>query len=892
MGITKSLISGASTEYTIAYSLERGMDTSREIGIRRDRLAYIENMYRDYEGVNGASLESIPGYRKLLSFDRKINAMHSQRVNDGTTQVIIHSGDKFHWRTYRDREFIGELELTTVPDRKSISFNLVDSLYILDGVDIHRFKKEEEYTSTQTGNLISYIPTTHINGEEYEGRNILTNEFIEEVTLANIDEYSFGSPGIYYKVTDAENLLCKTIGLSDTQTATNIYIPSYTVIDGVRYKVTEIGEDSFRARGNIRTVTISEGVHTIGKGAFCDCTSLTAVYMPKTLATICDDAFLRAINLKTVAFGITLTSLSENAFVNTPKVKNIYYGGKEDDFFKIKGASYIAESYTFTPYYKKKDIYITLPLANRTKKITRVVIDNINRAFDYTSLDGIITALNVTILDRENIEFKTVKIYGEYKDSWQMPKGVLAKNGKSLIAGSTIACEFDGRIFLSGNELARGYVFYTSPAKNEDELYFPTYNYFKETNKGEVVALLPSMSALLVFTSGDKDGGAIYYHTPTDTQLDMISRIYPVSYVHTGINALGPCISFYDDPVFLTRGGLYGIDKQKIALERAISSRSHNINTELLCENTKNAMMAVWCGYLMIFSGTRVFLADSRATFLHPTGAYEYEWYMLSGIGSYTAERKRVYKYSDMAFDDVRANPRVGEIAEGVVYSATNSDGRLYYYTEENGEKYSVYDTGVVLSDTIAPPTALLSLGEDNLIFGTECGDIYTFNNDKRGVPPNEIMNEPGFDMNEYRAHYNRLIHPLFYSFDGITPRYAIKLPLDDCDIPYLTKSTVNNSLILKCTYRGRGELICEVATDKNGYREISGVNGGGFDFSSVSFDSLALTTDDLLTIPIMERERGWIEKQIAIYSVGYATPIAIHSVSYRYKIKGKIKKQ
>lgn len=892
MGITKSLSSGSNTEYTISYSLERGMDSSREIGIRRDRVAYIENMYRDYEGRNGASLESIPGYRKLLSFDGKINALHSQRVNDGTTQVIIHSGDKFHWRTYKNNEFIGELELTTVPDRKSVSFNFVDSLYILDGEDIHRFKKEEEYTSTQTENLTPYIPTTHINGAEYEGRNILTDEFIEEITLANIDEYSFGSPGIYYKVTDVEQRFCKTIGLSDTQTASNIYIPAYTVIDGVRYKVTEIGEDTFRSRESIKTVTISEGVHTIGKGAFCDCTSLTTVYMPSTLATICENAFLRCASLVTVAFGITLSSLSENAFVSTPEQKNIYYGGKEEDFFKIASTSYIAESYTFNPYYKKEDIYMTLPLTNKTKKVTRVVIDGINRAFDYTSLDGVITALNVTILNRENIEFKTAKIHGEYNEPWQMPKGVLAKNGRSLIAGSTIACEFDGRIFLSGNELARGYVFYSSVAKSEDELYFPTYNYFKEANAGEVVSLLPSMGALLVFTRGDKNGGSIYYHTPTDTGLDMISRIYPVSYVHAGIEALGPSISFYDDPVFLTRGGLYGIDKQKISLERAISSRSHNINAELLGENVKNAMMTIWCGYLMIFIGTRVFLADSRATFLHPSGSYEYEWYMLSGIGSYIGERKRVYKYSDMASPDTRVHSRAGEVTDEVVYSAYDSDGVLYYYTEENGEKYAVYDTGVILSDTIAPPTTLLSLGEDKLIFGTEAGDIYTFNNDQRGVPPSEIKDAPGFDIDEYKAHFDRLIHPTLYSFDGITPRYAIKLPLDDCDIPYLTKSTVNGSLVLKCTYRGAGELTSEVATDKNGYQEVSKLNGGGFDFSSISFDSLSLTTDDLLTIPIMERERGWIEKQIAIYSVGYATPIAIHSVSYRYKIKGKIKKQ
>lgn len=880
------------TEYTVSYTLGGGIDSSATIGVSRDRVAYCENMYRDYEGNSGLALESIPGYRKLSSFGKKINAIHTQSLGDGEIRMIIHSGDKLHWRTYSNSALWGNSDFATVPDKKSVSFNLVDSLYILDKENIHRLKREGEYTSTNDNTLTPYIPTVSVNGVEYEGRNILTDSFIEELSLSTLDEYSFGSPGIIYAVTDGENKLCKTVGLSDTQTAYNIYVPSYTVIDGVRYKVTEIGEDSFRGRFTIKTITIGEGVHTIGDGAFCDCTALVSVYMPKSLATIKDNAFLRCLKLENLYFGISLTTLSENAFLQTPTAKNIYYGGKESDFFKIAGTGYIATTYTFTPYYKKNDIYISLPIKNKAKKVTRVSIGGINRSFEYAGVNGAISDLNVNILDKESAEFTTAKIYCEYYDPWQKPLGIDYEDGKSLIAEASIVAEFDGRIFLSGFPLARGFVFYNSIATSEDELYFPLYNYFKEGNSATVTSILPARNALLVFTNSDKDGGAIYYHEGRDSGVDIVSRIYPVSYIHTGVAALGASISFYDDPVFLTRGGLFGIEMSKISLDRSLVCRSHNINSNLLSEELSSAMMTVWCGYLMIFTGTRVYLADSRARFHHPTGGYEYEWYMLSGIGTYTGMKRKVYRYSDTEGSETKVHKDKGKITDKVVITTIDKDGEIYYYTEEGGVRYGVYPTGMVVCDTLVPPTALVSLDESKLIFGTESGDIYTFNNDKRGVPPYEVEKSEDFDINEYRKHYARLIHPHFYTFDGITPRYAVKLPIDDCNIPYFTKSTVNNSLTLKCTYRGRGEIITEVATDKDGYREVSAVTGGGFDFSDISFDSLSLTTDDLLTIPVMERERGWIEKQIAIYSMGYASPIAIHSVSFRYKIKGKIKKK
>ncbi len=893
MATVKSAVPSSVTEYTVSYPLSRGMDTSSELSISRDRLAYIENMYRDYEGGSGGALESVPGYRLLASFGKRINGIHSLHLSDGTLCLMIHSGDVLHKARLGELELLSAERVSAVPDGKSISFGVGGALYILDTENIHRVDKEGNFTSTSDDTLTPYIPTAYVNGEEYEARNMLTNEFIESVSIDSFEELSFGSPGIYYRITDTENRLCATYGLSPTQTAYNIYIPKYTEIDGIKYRVTEIGEDSFRGCFNIKTITISEGVHTIGAHAFCDCTALESVAMPSSLATIGTGAFLRCLRLNTLYFGISISKIAEDAFVNTPSAKALYYEGREEDFYSITASGYVAgEGKTFTELYKKPDAYISLPIRTRAKSVVKVVVDGYKRNFDYTTDGRVVTGLHVKIYDMDSTLHKEAKIYCEYADPITLGDGIVCEGGKDMILGSTVVAEYDGRIFLSGNPSAKGYVFYSQGGAFGPELYFPEYNYFKEGSSGEVTAMLNSLGALLVFTKDDEHGGCIYYHTARDTGLNMPTRIYPISYIHSGVCAKGGAISFYDDPVFLTRGGLFGIDKQKISLDRAIGARSHNINSQLICHTLDKAMLALWCGYLAIFIGDRIYLADSRATFLHPSGSYEYEWYMISGVGSPTGVKESVYIYSDTANEHTAVHKNVGLICENTVYSAALDGGETYYYSEEGGVRYALYNSGMVRCENMSEPSAVLSVNEERLIFGTECGDIFCFNNDLRGVAPPELASMDDFDEEEYRRNYGSIIHPSFYSFGGITPRYAVRLPLDDCSIPYLTKSTVRGSLIIKCRYRGDGEVITEVATDKNGYSEISGIVGGAFDFSSISFDKISLSCDEVMTIPIMECERGWVEKQIAIYSLGYNSPIALHSVSYRYKIKGKIKKQ
>ena len=60
--------------------------------------------------------------------------------------------------------------------------------------------------------------------------------------------------------------------------------------------------------------TIPDGVTSIGKGAFCDCTGLTSIEIPASVTSIGDDAFEGCNKLTSITIPASVTSIGEDAF--------------------------------------------------------------------------------------------------------------------------------------------------------------------------------------------------------------------------------------------------------------------------------------------------------------------------------------------------------------------------------------------------------------------------------------------------------------------------------------------------------------------------------------------------------------------------------------------------
>ena len=88
----------------------------------------------------------------------------------------------------------------------------------------------------------------------------------------------------------------------------------------------------------------------------------------------------------------------------------------------------------------------------------------------------------------------------------------------------------------------------------------------------------------------------------------------------------------------------------------------------------------------------------------------------------------------------------------------------------------------------------------------------------------------------------------------------------------------------------GGRRINCEVGTEHSGYKEIAVLPDSGVNFAEFDFAALSFINRDSATLSVKEREKGWIEKNVSIYSNEYASPFGIYSITYRFTVKGKIK--
>ena len=169
------------------YGNFRGVDFSSDhTQVNEHRLAYLVNMYKDYQSAQGQALETIPGFRRRIEgLDGKVLGIHPFTSREKKTVILIHAGEKLYcWEdapTDENVEQEYQVQFEDMNVRKSVSFVMNNRLYIIDGKNyIYYDGKGVKRVEDE-----AYIPTTHINissgdrgdGSEYEQRNIFQPQF-------------------------------------------------------------------------------------------------------------------------------------------------------------------------------------------------------------------------------------------------------------------------------------------------------------------------------------------------------------------------------------------------------------------------------------------------------------------------------------------------------------------------------------------------------------------------------------------------------------------------------------------------------------------------------------------------------------------------------------------
>lgn len=192
----------------------------------------------------------------------------------------------------------------------------------------------------------------------------------------------------------------------------------------------------------------------------------------------------------------------------------------------------------------------------------------------------------------------------------------------SIVKNCTMLQVFDNRVFISGNPDFPNTVWHCSL---NDPSYFSDLDYYREgIDTAAVKGLVAGNNALWVFREPCDAHTTVFYHTPT---IDSdYGKIYPSQHSSITTGCVGCAVNFNDDIIFFSDRGMEGISGD-VTTEQAVAHRSSLVDRKMIAEaGYKDMVTAEWEGYLLVFIGNKVYLADSRTAFTNENHI-EYEWF-------------------------------------------------------------------------------------------------------------------------------------------------------------------------------------------------------------------------------------------------------------------------
>lgn len=871
-----------------------GVDFSGEPSeIDATSFAYVENMYRDW-GTGGCGIETVPGFRKLLRLPAGVHALHPHPREEGA--MLLHAGRALYPFSVAQRDAGGvpaPLGGAALAEGESRGEILDGRLFLVDG---------ERYTATDGTALAAldedaYVPLLFSDGEPLEQKNLLSERGDEEYHLFLGGEYAFStSEGLSFCLSPEGNCLIDGYTGSDDV----LILPSRARLGMHEYAVAGIKGTPFVNNQTVKTLILSDGISEIPPAAFYGMRALTTLVLPPSVTVIPMQCFEECTALTTLYLPRELAEIGSRAFRNVP-VLTLHLAGTRVDLLSAAGSEYLLPSippndFAIHEGSRYPTVRLSLPVISEGAALLGVSLngtplrENAGEVFYRPLYEGEgegrrLCAVYLEAAREELIYSKTVRLSLSLADAFAKEHGdeLGGASAVRLVNSATLLARYDGRLFLSGFAAMPGLVLYT--ARRQDGVMDPSYLgelcYFRDGDRRTPVrALLATPTSLLVFTAAAPSLPSLYLHTGVDTGDDLLPRIYPAEAGLGGVGCLGGATYFLGEALFLSERGLEAVGKHSLSEERTLLHRSGAVDTRLLHADLAGARFFRFGSYLGINAGGEVFLADGRRTRTRD-GVREYEWFYLSGIGTHRDDLPR-YRFltgecpEELVGKSVTQNGKVLPLAtadtegyaDGLPLFSCEVDGIAVSYTPSGGKALLVSTDGERYGGIFSPATAFYEC-RDLLFFGTDDGHLAVFNTDKR---------ETG-----------GIIPRRYYTFADHAYLSGCATKLDDCGISNRRKTTVRSGGAVRLKAMTGGKLEVRVRTEDGVFTVADTLFGGRGDFGEVDFTSAEFHTGEDTVVPLREAKRRWVEKQLYFVSEEYQRPFGLLSVTYQYRVAGRI---
>lgn len=292
------------------------------------------------------------------------------------------------------------------------------------------------------------------------------------------------------------------------------------------------------------------------------------------------------------------------------------------------------------------------------------------------------------------------------------------------ILNCTLLCEFDNRIFFSGNPNYPNVIFHCE--LNEPRYVRDTAYYECGLDLAQIKAIIPGNNVLWVLKDIEQNQSSIYYLTPT---LDNnYNKIYPSVNGSISVGCVSTGINFNDDIVFFSKRGLEGITSSSLYSEQLLQHRSTMVDTKLLTENNyENIKLAEYKGYLLCLINGHIYLADSRNKYQSSSNEIEYDWFyweLPKNITFIKEYRQKLFLGNDMG--DIYLLEGQDDDGENInCYWTTPKDDLGYpSYTKTTNKRGNVADLKVMNNENIHVDTIVDGILKEKKTFSDKKGYI------------------------------------------------------------------------------------------------------------------------------------------------------------------------
>lgn len=201
---------------------------------------------------------------------------------------------------------------------------------------------------------------------------------------------------------------------------------------------------------------------------------------------------------------------------------------------------------------------------------------------------------------------------------------------KCTIAGS-FGLGNDSRVFLTGNP---EYPNTDWQSGLYDPTYFPDTGYTRLGSENTaIMGYLKQYDSMIVVKEQMDDETGLFIRSAELTENG--EAIFPVKEGIAGMGAVSPYAfgTLAGDPVFLSPGGVYGLDTNAVTQQRSVQLRSFFINPRLTRESSLDkAVGATWGQFYVICVNGHAYVANGSQTNENPMGGRGYEWYYWTDI--------------------------------------------------------------------------------------------------------------------------------------------------------------------------------------------------------------------------------------------------------------------